>query len=57
MELAQADVAIMDQDNATCCYAKSDKHWTLESQGTAWEPFHTLKAALAACQDRRHAHE
>lgn len=44
-QLAQADVAIRDQANATCCYAKSDKHWTLDPQGIAWESFHTLEAA------------
>ena len=44
-QLARADVAIMDQKNATCCYAKSDKHWTLDPQGIAWESFHTLESA------------
>ena len=41
-QLAQADVAIQDQKNATCCYAKSDKYWTIDPQGIAWESFHTL---------------
>jgi len=40
--LAQADVAVMPQKGATCCYAKSDKYWTLDPQGIAWESFHTL---------------
>ncbi|HMA90324.1 MAG TPA: ArsI/CadI family heavy metal resistance metalloenzyme [Burkholderiales bacterium] len=40
--LAQADVATMPQKNASCCYAKSDKYWTLDPQGIAWESFHTL---------------
>lgn len=44
-QLAQADVAIVDQKSATCCYAKSDKHWTLDPQGIAWESFHTLEGA------------
>lgn len=44
-QLAQADVAIQDQKNATCCYARSDKHWTVDPQGIAWESFHTLEAA------------
>jgi len=42
--LAQADVAVMPQKNAACCYAKSDKYWTLDPQGVAWESFHTLDA-------------
>lgn len=52
-QLAQADVAVMDQKNATCCYAKSDKHWTLDPQGIAWESFHTLEAAPRYGEDTR----
>jgi len=40
--LAAADVSVMPQKNAACCYAKSDKYWTLDPQGIAWESFHTL---------------
>jgi catechol 2,3-dioxygenase-like lactoylglutathione lyase family enzyme len=40
--LAQADVAVTSQKAAACCYAKSDKYWTLDPQGIAWESFHTL---------------
>jgi len=40
--LAQADVAVMPQKGASCCYAKSDKYWTIDPQGIAWETFHTL---------------
>ena len=40
--LAQADVAVMPQKATSCCYAKSDKYWTLDPQGVAWESFHTL---------------
>ena len=40
--LAQADVAVLPQKNAACCYARSDKYWTLDPQGVAWESFHTL---------------
>ena len=42
VRLAQADVAAVAQKNASCCYAKSDKYWTLDPQGIAWESFHTL---------------
>jgi catechol 2,3-dioxygenase-like lactoylglutathione lyase family enzyme len=52
-QLAQADVAIRDQRNATCCYAKSDKHWTIDPQGIAWESFHTLEAAPRYGDDAR----
>ena len=40
--LAQADVSITAQKGANCCYAKSDKYWTIDPQGIAWESFHTL---------------
>ncbi len=34
--------ATTDEPNASCCYAKSDKHWVTDPQGIAWEAFHTL---------------
>jgi catechol 2,3-dioxygenase-like lactoylglutathione lyase family enzyme len=40
--LAQADVAATAQKGISCCYAKSDKYWTIDPQGVAWESFHTL---------------
>src|ERR1041385_328237 len=40
--LAQADVSTLAQKDASCCYAKSDKYWTIDPQGVAWESFHTL---------------
>ena len=40
--LARADVAVTPQKGASCCYAKSDKYWTVDPQGIAWESFHTL---------------
>lgn len=41
--LAQADVAVTAQKGASCCYAKSDKYWTVDPQGIAWESFHSLE--------------
>ena len=37
-----ADMALMDEGETTCCYARSDKHWVTDPQGVAWEQFHTL---------------
>ncbi len=38
----QADQhATTEEANATCCYARSDKHWSVDPTGTAWELFHT----------------
>lgn len=44
VRLAQADVSVTAQTGAACCYAKSDKYWTIDPQGIAWESFHTLDA-------------
>src|SRR5918995_5007635 len=51
--LAQADVAITAQKGASCCYAKSDKYWTIDPQGIAWESFHTLDSVPMYGQDPR----
>jgi catechol 2,3-dioxygenase-like lactoylglutathione lyase family enzyme len=51
--LAQADVAITTQKGASCCYAKSDKYWTLDPQGIAWESFHTLDSVPMYGQETR----
>ncbi len=42
--LAQADVSTPAQKGVSCCYAKSDKYWTIDPQGIAWESFHTLES-------------
>lgn len=42
VQLAQADVSTLEQKGTSCCYAKSDKYWTIDPQGIAWESFHTL---------------
>jgi sugar lactone lactonase YvrE len=41
-QVAAAEVDVRDQPNADCCYARSDKYWTTDPQGIAWETFHTL---------------
>ena len=51
--LAQADVSTVSQKGASCCYAKSDKYWTLDPQGLAWESFHTLDSAPMYGSDTR----
>ena len=37
-----ADLALEDEGETTCCYARSEKHWVTDPQGIAWEHFHTL---------------
>ncbi len=41
-QVASAGIAAIDQTAASCCYAESDKYWTRDPQGIAWETFHTL---------------
>ena len=41
----------LKQDEAACCYAKSDKYWVLDPQGLAWENFHTLEGIPVFGQD------
>jgi len=41
-QVATAEIAALDQPNSECCYARSDKYWTTDPQGIAWETFHTL---------------
>jgi lactoylglutathione lyase len=37
-----AEMALADEGETTCCYARSEKHWVTDPQGIAWEHFHTL---------------
>jgi hypothetical protein len=39
-----AEIVAVDQSNQECCYARSDKYWTTDPQGVAWETFHTLES-------------
>ena len=41
-EVAKAEIAALDQPGAACCYATSNKYWTTDPQGIAWETFRTL---------------
>lgn len=43
-QLAAAEIAALDQPNADCCYARSDKYWITDPQRVAWETFHTLES-------------
>ncbi|MEO8143192.1 MAG: ArsI/CadI family heavy metal resistance metalloenzyme [Betaproteobacteria bacterium] len=53
--LAQADVSVLPQKDASCCYANSDKYWTVDPQGIAWESFHTLDSVPVYGDDARAA--
>lgn len=53
--LAQADVSVLPQKDASCCYARSDKYWTIDPQGVPWESFHTLDSVPVYGGDLRSA--
>lgn len=40
--LTTLQTALLEEPNASCCYAKSDKYWVNDPSGIAWETFHTL---------------
>jgi catechol 2,3-dioxygenase-like lactoylglutathione lyase family enzyme len=43
--LEAAGGEVIPEAAAICCYAKSDKAWTEDPQGTRWETFHTVGEA------------
>lgn len=43
--------ATLDQGRVACCYAKSEKRWTVDPQGLAWEHFFTLAETEAFGED------
>jgi len=53
--LDAAGGAVVPEEASICCYAKSDKLWTVDPQGTRWETFrtvgemHTYHANQSAC--------
>ncbi len=44
-QLHSAGLAVADEGETTCCYAKSDKGWVHDPQGIAWESFVTMGEA------------
>jgi catechol 2,3-dioxygenase-like lactoylglutathione lyase family enzyme len=52
-QVAIAEIEASEQNNAACCYAQSDKYWTTDPQGIAWETFHTLANIPTFGQDTK----
>jgi len=44
VRLDAAGIAGKEQTGTACCYARSDKYWSLDPQGIAWEAFHSLES-------------
>ena len=40
--LEKAAIRGMEEKDADCCYANSNKYWTMDPAGVPWEQFHTL---------------
>jgi hypothetical protein len=55
-DMASGDKTL-EQGSASCCYSKSDKHWTVDPQGIAWEHFHTMEDVLAFGEDTGSSNE
>jgi len=43
--LKKADMALEDEGETTCCYARSDKSWIQDPAGIAWEAYRTMEDA------------
>lgn len=55
--LQQANIDSVQQEGAQCCYARSDKHWSFDPNGIAWESFHTLDEITTFGEDRQNREE
>jgi lactoylglutathione lyase len=40
--LETAGSNVLEERGVSCCYARSDKYWTKDPSGIAWESVHTL---------------
>lgn len=49
--LKAAGNVTLDQEAATCCYAKSDKSWVNDPSGVRWETFYTFGEATQYGED------
>lgn len=49
--LKSAGIVTRDQSATTCCYAKSDKSWVVDTAGVKWETFHTFGDSVTYGED------
>ena len=49
--LAAAGESVLEQTDAACCYARSDKAWVQDPQGLRWESFHSHGALTRYGED------
>lgn len=50
--LKAADQTLLEQSDAACCYARSDKAWAIDPTGLRWETFHTTGEITTYGEDR-----
>jgi len=51
--LKAADMAIFEEGETVCCYARSEKSWVQDPSGIAWEAYRTMEDAQLF-SDQRH---
>jgi catechol-2,3-dioxygenase len=44
-QMSAANISTHSDGETTCCYAKSEKSWIADPDGTAWEAYHTMADA------------
>lgn len=55
--LSASGAKLLEQKDAACCYARSDKAWVNDPQGIAWETFHSLGEITVYGKDGRETTE
>jgi hypothetical protein len=43
--MKRSELTVFNEGTTTCCYAASDKSWTQDPSGIAWETYHTMADA------------
>jgi catechol 2,3-dioxygenase-like lactoylglutathione lyase family enzyme len=43
--LKAGDMAVVEEDETVCCYARSDKSWIQDPAGIPWEAYRTMEDA------------
>jgi hypothetical protein len=51
--LKSAEQTIVEQKDAACCYARSDKAWATDPNGLSWESFFTMGETTVYGEDLR----
>lgn len=53
--LKAGDMAVTEEGETVCCYAKSDKSWIQDPAGIAWETYRTMEDAQLFSGHAEHA--